>query len=664
MFIAVAYLIRSIDFKTLNWKKILTDYRLVSVISLLIFGYGLTVYNVFFYVLAVFILAIFYGSNRLIIPIVLAAEGLIAFYFFEFSDLAYFTICFSGFLVAESAFQKKISWAHIVLLLTGGVMSFLIDHSMLSSILNFGFIIVVIAVAHFRWFLGLGFALGVLIITMDFSFAKFFPLLITVLVSANVYVKKIDVARFIAIGGIVLFSAFNYQYFQKVSPDQQPVAMIKAQTVKPAVKAKGFMQEGRTLEIAENTLVMPHTQAETVAVGISTLGEYMRLMVFPYELSFYYGYAKTKTVGFDDPLVWISLIVHLGLIFLAVWQIKKRPLLSIGVMWYLLSILLFSNWVELVAGMVGERLAFTASAGFCIFIASVILWIRPDLSFKKPGAVGLTIVVVLLVLTGRTIMRNADWKNPLTLMSGDMNHLQSSAQANRLYAINLMAAAEAEDEQTQQERNEKRVKAVSHFVKALQIWPDFYNAAIDGGRAAMTIGDKESAIQCYEKAIKISPTNLTEPYYALIELYGTKGQNKIVLEKAKAAFKIEKTARSYDYMLATYAINGYADSAKQMLSEGLKNHPEDMKLNYRQCDLYIEEQRYAEYLIQARKLFNLNSKLDFQNQNYQAYNYLARGYAINGKADSARIVLENGLRQYPGNTDLTHNLEVMKGKNR
>lgn len=334
-----------------------------------------------------------------------------------------------------------------------------------------------------------------------------------------------------------------------------------------------FLKEGRQLLYAENTLVADHTQSEKIATGFLTLGEYIRLHCFPKELSFYYGYAKIKTVGLTHPGVIISIVIHLLLIVVALWQIKKRPVLTVGIMWYLLSSLLFSNWVELVAGMVGERLAFTASAGFCILIAGVIYWIKPDLSMRKPGIVGAVLGIVIVLFTARTFVRNTDWKDTLTLMSHDIKHLENSAQANNLYAMTLMSNSMTEKQLTPQQKLEIQRTAISHYDKATQLWPDFFNAYIDKGRATLITKDYENGIQALKKAIEIQPEN-TLPYYILLEITELKGDYNEYLTSAQELFKLQPTDYAYGVVARGYFLLKNYPKSKEVLTEGLKKYPD------------------------------------------------------------------------------------------
>ncbi len=340
-----------------------------------------------------------------------------------------------------------------------------------------------------------------------------------------------------------------------------------------ASNTSSFLKEGRQLLYAENTLVAPHSQEEKAATGFLALGEYLRLHVFPKELSFYYGYATMKTVRLNHPVVIVSIIVHLLLLIIAVWQIKKRPLITIGVMWYLLSILLFSNWIELVAGMVGERLAFTASAGFCILIPSLLYWLKPDFNLRKPGIAGAVLGIILVLFAGRTFIRNADWKDTMTLMKHDIKHLENSAQANNMYAMTLMSESIKDPRLSAPQRLEMQRTAISHFDKATEIWPGFFNAYIDKGRATMITKDYEQGIQALKKAVAIDPQN-TLPYYVLLEITELKGDYKAYLASAEQLFNKEPNDYAYGVMARGYFLMQEYVKSREILLDGLKKYPD------------------------------------------------------------------------------------------
>lgn len=339
-----------------------------------------------------------------------------------------------------------------------------------------------------------------------------------------------------------------------------------------SLKESSILKEGRELLYVENTLIAPHSKNETLATGFETLGEYMRLHIFPKDLSFYYGFATLKTVNLTSPFAIISLLFHLFLIGIAIWQLKRRPFIAIGLVWYLSSILLFSNWIELVAGMVGERLAFTASAGFCILITAVVFWINPNFSLKKPGALGTVLGIALVLLAGRTIVRNSDWKSELSLMSHDIKHLGNSSQANNLYARTLMKSSIEDKSLTQNEKLEMQRTAISHFDKATDIWPDFYNVYIDKARATMLTGDYDEGLKALEKAARVQPEN-TLSYFLFLEIAEKKVDFTAYLSYAKRLLTLSKTDMTYGYVARGYFFLNDFPKSKEFLLQGLKEFP-------------------------------------------------------------------------------------------
>jgi len=300
----------------------------------------------------------------------------------------------------------------------------------------------------------------------------------------------------------------SYSYYlnserQKYLAAKNTVEETELKKTKPN-DGKNIFKEGRDLEYVENPLVKKHTKSETAATGFYTLGAYFNLMIFPKDLSFYYGYATIDIQKLSSTSVIISIVLHLTMIFLILFYFRKNLFISIGFTWYLSCILLFSNWLELVAGVVGERLAFLASAGFFIGVAGLVQELRLIEKWKKPVLVSFAVIGILLA--GRTWVRNADWKDQYTLMRHDIRHLDKSAQANNLYATNLMKEG-IENQQLTSEQKALFFKAgVKHFRKATEIYPDFFNAQYDLGRSSMYISDTLGAINAFKECIRIDST--------------------------------------------------------------------------------------------------------------------------------------------------------------
>jgi hypothetical protein len=105
---------------------------------------------------------------------------------------------------------------------------------------------------------------------------------------------------------------------------------------------------------------------------------------------------------------------------------------------FLGAIFPFINLVTPVPGIVGERLCFLSSIGFCLLIAIIFSKYlnRIDLHnlkniFSKPLIYLIPIIVISFIVT---VTRNSNWASGLILFENDIPLLKESAKANSLLA--------------------------------------------------------------------------------------------------------------------------------------------------------------------------------------------------------------------------------------
>lgn len=546
------------------FKSILDDFNFWVGITVLISMYG--IYNSNYFTIPLMIILSIYcfykDSNKgiILLSLISAIIGL-RFNHIEFTFFGFIILANQVYNLFNEK-QKIGIYIYIVLLVNILILFYL------NPVINQ--IVSIIAISIFIWLLNKKIIFGILfsafILTISYILSQtinnfgiiLFPysllLLISELLKSDKFIKIIPLFAFIP----VFFIPQVSKHF--VETDNE-----KTNFTTEINTNQSILLEGRHLEYVENTLVAKHSSTETIGTGLATIGEYAKMVIFPYELSFYYGFSKTKTIGLNNIKVWISLIFHLSLIVLAIWQLKRRPILSIGVGWYLLSILLFSNWFELVAGMVGERLAFTASAGFSIFIGTLVFWIKPRFNWEKPRFIEGSLLVILVLFSVRTINRNSDWKDPITLMGKDVQHLQNSAQANNLYALKLL--------NNSTDLNSVNL-AIEHFKIATTIHPEFFNAQFDLGRNYLAIGDTSNAIVHFKKVIELDNT-FPDPYLNLVQIYNAKREWKAYLSMAKKLYKVYNHSDAVIILAKGYLENFDTINSRKTLEKGLKDFPKN-----------------------------------------------------------------------------------------
>jgi protein O-mannosyl-transferase len=184
--------------------------------------------------------------------------------------------------------------------------------------------------------------------------------------------------------------------------------------------------------------------SEKLATEIATTLNYLKLLVFPKDLSSDYSYNSIPYKDFTNLLVWLSIAVHAALIWGFFYFLKRRNVLSFAIAFYLVNLLLVCNiFVDLGATM-GERLVFHASVGFCIAAACLLYKGAEKLKSAALGSMSLAgCLLVLICICGfKTISRNPDWKNDKTLFFQDIKVSTNSVVVNTNVANALIHNAD------------------------------------------------------------------------------------------------------------------------------------------------------------------------------------------------------------------------------
>lgn len=370
-------------------------------------------------------------------------------------------------------------------------------------------------------------------------------------------------------------------YWAGIKNAEQQVKMLE-QHHQSTLNANGSA-EGRQLSYVENTLVGTPTKEAKITTGILTLGEYVRLMVWPNELNFYYGFAKLKTGSFADKAVWFWLILFACIGLVLIWFMRKNMLLLLGVIWFVGCLLLFSNWVELVAGMVGERLAFTASAGFCLIIAALILQWTKAKELSKP--LTYLLFAIALVFSLRTIARNSNWESNLMLMEHDMEQLSESVYANHMYALTCMNEATTNQKLTEPQITKLVANAEQALKRATNGYPQYFNAQFDLARIYIMQQRFAEAKVYLTNALQLDSTNL----FVLEELAKTCFDLNLPDETERYANaylkQFPQNENLHEILAYTLFKRGNYIQAKQYAERGLSYFPASKNLSLLLVDI-------------------------------------------------------------------------------
>jgi hypothetical protein len=241
--------------------------------------------------------------------------------------------------------------------------------------------------------------------------------------------------------------------------------------------------------------------------GIQTLFFYVSKLILPFPLLFYYGYDMLPLQYWNSITTYIGVLVALLILAFIFYGIFKRKYLYL-IFWILFffgTLLPFSNLIyDLnVTGIVGERLTYQASAGFCVMLSIAIVKIAElvKLRFNKMKQhtsyyLSLIIVIPFLIVT---VFRNSQWQNKETLFQHDIPYLSKSARANYMFAGNIMNDVNSNSVNTFQ-KEALIYKAVYYMNNALKVYPKYDEAYLGLGNIyASYLSSSDSAIYYFSK---------------------------------------------------------------------------------------------------------------------------------------------------------------------
>ncbi len=311
------------------------------------------------------------------------------------------------------------------------------------------------------------------------------------------------------IGYHLFFALFvSFLFFELYIND--PTSTLANSTIQDiSIEANILPNSNRPIDFVEMPVSLDAPLNIRLGTSAYILAEYLKLIFIPHPMSFYYGYAYIIPVGLNNSQAIFSIIIHLLLFIIAIYYFKKHPVLSFGILFYLISISVFSNIFHTVVGMMADRFTYTPTLGFCIAIGYILTIVfkvdnSPNISVRLKPAFIFFVIILLSAYSYQTISRNALWKNQLTLMTHDIKHLSNSAQANYLLAMNYMSFSNEKEYASQSAA--MRNQAVYHFKKTLEIYPGMFNAYYNLGRAYIVLDKLDSTYYFFTKVNEMDST--------------------------------------------------------------------------------------------------------------------------------------------------------------
>lgn len=307
------------------------------------------------------------------------------------------------------------------------------------------------------------------------------------------------------------------------------------------------------------------------ATIVYTLLVYLKLLIFPVQLTHDYYPYHIPIMSWGDWRVILSLVVNIGLGVVALLGLRKKSVLSYAIIFYFATLSITSNLPFTVGTFMNERFVYISSIGFCIGIAYLLLEklpkLKPDLPILKMVGFGL-VGLLCLGFTVKTILRVPAWKSPLSLNSAAIKVSKNSARANCFVGTALFEEYKVENDRS---KKQTMLKDINYYInRSLEINPRYGSAlTMKGGLVAEDYrfdNDINKLLSEFEKVLKIKRNHsFIEQYVEYLISSGRSSQ-----EVANFCYRI-----GYEFFAQRLKDFGYA---KKYINYGLQADPSNAQL--------------------------------------------------------------------------------------
>ena len=346
----------------------------------------------------------------------------------------------------------------------------------------------------------------------------------------------------------------------------------------------GFLSDLKATNLMDNPFLGMDLWSTKIPTVVLIAGKYLKLLFFPYPLSYDYSYDSLGWRSWSEPWVWVTALILIAVFTWSVgiaykrWNrptvdaLKPLEIAAFGILFYAISYSIVSNVFFNIGTYMGERFIYMASLGFCI-AASALLSLLPGINRSAPASFTIKsywpLILIVPLAFYTTVSRNMDWKDSSTLYVADAHKVDRSARARMFLGIQYL--------NTFNKTGSKDIwnKSISELQAAVNIYPDFYHAHYNLGLAYQANNDINSAVRSFERVLEIQPRHLNATYFIGV-CYGGLGQPQRAIEYIEKGIKHGYTGVDRYFNLgAAYGQSGDFNKALEAFEQARLENPDN-----------------------------------------------------------------------------------------
>ena len=341
-----------------------------------------------------------------------------------------------------------------------------------------------------------------------------------------------------------------------------------------------------------------------ILYGFYGIMMYIVKMVAPVNLAVFYPF---PAMNVKLPIeYYIGPIFFIGLAFIFFYSLRRNRVISFGILFYLVNLLLVLQFLPVGSAVIAHRYAYIPYIGLFFIVG----WIIDRFTNSTPSKAWRIVFPITLLLSLLTWQQASTWHSSATLWDQAIK-TQPSAKA---YAIRAMLL-----------RKEKNYDlAIDYFNKAIHLDTHDYELYSNRGNVYFDLKKPELAINDYRKALSMKP-DFPEALDNMGSQFAILGHYDSAVIYATRAITIKPDFKpAYSNRALTYMrLNRYEDAIRDW-KKFLEFEPDAADVYNTIGSCYQAMGKYQESLEPINKAISMSPDPTF---------YLNRSYSYNGLKD-------------------------------
>ncbi|MBI4137402.1 tetratricopeptide repeat protein [Candidatus Roizmanbacteria bacterium] len=287
------------------------------------------------------------------------------------------------------------------------------------------------------------------------------------------------------------------------------------------------------------------------------LSNYVFLLFWPQRLTIYHTeIAPTPVLFVFQAFVTICYIVLLVVTF------RRNRVLFFFLSFFFISLLPFLTPFR-ITWIVAERYVYLGSIGVIAAVSLGFSWLMKRYAEYRDVIIGV-VVIIVMILSIRSIVRNAHWKNEDVLWVATVAASPSSHNAHNNMGDVYVRQGDYQN-------------AAREFSRAIEIKPDYADAYHNLANTYQHLNNHEQALAFYQKALEINP-NIWQSHVQIAGIYGAQGDLSKAEEELNKAREISPDNPDVLTSFAVlYLMKGDKEQAQVIVQQALQMNPKNMR---------------------------------------------------------------------------------------